>query len=576
MLALLRAISSKTVFGSLSRNLRISLKVAIAFAVIFAATLAMGLFALQRMAVLNDTIGEIRGAWLPSVRELGKVAQQTERFNGNMGLVVFSVDPQSRAKAEALLDAARTEAQKAMSAYEPFIKPGSEQFLVKVFRQKWDTVAATSETIASLARAGDQAAASALLFGPYQKQMTEFREALITDIYFNNQTADARSESSAAMYATARFWVIAALVVSVMICIAAYIGMIAGVSHPISRFTGVMRRLAEHDTSVDIFGLGRKDEIGAMAGTVQIFKENMLRADTLAAVQAAEQAEKERRASKMADLVRVFQTKIAEMVGMVSAAASALQVTAQTMSASATQTNQQASSVAAAAEETSAGVQTVAASAEELTASIGEITRQVAQSAKMTEQAVAEARQTDTIVRALADGATKIGRVVELINTIAGQTNLLALNATIEAARAGDAGKGFAVVASEVKNLANQTAKATDEISTQVAQLQASTKDAVEAIGGIVSIIGQVGLIAAAIAAAVEEQGKATAEIAKTTHDTSVSTQDVSANIAGVTLAARGTGEAASQVLEAAGGLSNDAQRLTSEVDKFVADVRAA
>jgi methyl-accepting chemotaxis protein len=370
--------------------------------------------------------------------------------------------------------------------------------------------------------------------------------------------------------------VIGALVVSVLICFSAWIGVIVGVSRPISIITGVMRRLAKQDADVDIFGLGRKDEIGAMASAVQVFKENMLRANALASAQASEQAMKEQRSSRVSDLVRGFKLTIAKMAEVLSIAASELQVTAQSMSSSAIQTNQQASSVAAAAEEASAGVQTVAASAEELTASIGEITRQVAQSAKMTEQAVADARQTDTIVRALAEGATKIGRVVDLINSIAGQTNLLALNATIEAARAGDAGKGFAVVASEVKSLANQTAKATDEISARVTQLRDSTKEAVEAIGGIVDIVAQVGLIAAAIAAAVEEQRAATAEIAKTTHETSVSTQDVSANIAGVTQAASGTGAAAGQVLNAAGGLLQQAEQLTSEVDRFVADMRAA
>jgi len=576
MPAFQRISGAATIIGSLSRNLSIRIKVAMAFAMIFVATLAMGLFAVQRMSTLNDTIADIRGTWLPSVRELGQVAQQTERFNAAIGIVVFSADAQTRAKAEALLDAARTEAQKAMAAYEPHVKPGTEQFLVKVFRQKWETAAATAQTIIGMTETGDQSGASALLFGPFQKQMGDFRDALITDIYFNNQAVDALSTASASTYATAQLLVIGAIAVSILICIASYLGMISGVSRPISLITGVMRRLAEHDADVEIFGLGRKDEIGAMAGTVRVFKDNMLRADALAATQAAEQAGKEQRTFRMMGLVRAFETKIADMAGVLSAAASELQVTAQTMSASAVQTNQQASSVAAAAAETSAGVQTVAASAEELTASIGEITRQVAQSAKMTEQAVAEARQTDAIVRALADGASNIGRIVDLINTIAGQTNLLALNATIEAARAGDAGKGFAVVASEVKSLANQTAKATEEIGSQVAQLQESTKRAVHAIGGIVAIIGQVGLIAAAIAAAVEEQGAATAEIAKTTHETSISTQDVSTNITGVTQAARGTGEAAGQVLNAASGLSQHARQLTSEVDRFVNDVRAA
>ncbi len=313
-----------------------------------------------------------------------------------------------------------------------------------------------------------------------------------------------------------------------------------------------------------------------MADTIQVFRDNMIIAKETSAAQAAEHAIKAQRATTMADLVRNFESTIAGMVGVLSSSATELQATAQSMASSASETNHQASNVATAADEASAGVQTVAASAEELSASIGEITRQVSQSAKIAEKAVADARRTDGIVRALADGAQKIGLVVELIHNIAGQTNLLALNATIEAARAGDAGKGFAVVASEVKNLASQTAKATEEISAQVSQLQGSTKEAVDAISGIAMIIGEVGTIATTIAAAVEQQGAATSEIARTTQQTAMSTQDVSSNIAVVTHAASSTGAAAGQVLSAAGELSRQAEQLTSEVKTFVSDVRAA
>jgi methyl-accepting chemotaxis protein len=221
-------------------------------------------------------------------------------------------------------------------------------------------------------------------------------------------------------------------------------------------------------------------------------------------------------------------------------------------------------------------VQTVAAAAEELSASIGEISRQVHQSSKITGQAVTETQRTDTIVRALAEGADKIGKVMELIADIAGQTNLLALNATIEAARAGDAGKGFAVVASEVKSLATQTARATEEIGVQVSQIQAATKEAVGAIEGISTTIQEVSKIAASIAAAVEEQGAATAEIARNVQQTAQAAQDVTVNISGVSRASSETGAAAGQVLSAAGDLSNQAENLTAEVNTFLVDVRAA
>ncbi len=271
-----------------------------------------------------------------------------------------------------------------------------------------------------------------------------------------------------------------------------------------------------------------------------------------------------------------FEAKVGSLVSMLSSNATKMQVTAQTMSATATQTNQQATTVAAAAEEASAGVQTVAAAAEELTASIHEISRQVAQSTKITGKAVEDARRTDTIVRALADGAQKIGDVVQLITGIAAQTNLLALNATIEAARAGDAGKGFAVVASEVKSLAGQTAKATEEIGAQIRQIQDATGEAVQAIKAIGTTIEEVNVIASNIAAAVEEQGAATAEIARNVQQTAASTHEVTTTIAGVSQAANDTGAAAGQVLDAASGLSQQADQLTNEVSRFVTEVRVA
>ena len=271
-----------------------------------------------------------------------------------------------------------------------------------------------------------------------------------------------------------------------------------------------------------------------------------------------------------------FEANVGRLIATLSSGAATLQSTAGSMSSTALRTNEQASTVASAAERASAGVRTVAAAAEELAASIGEISRQVAQSSRITGQAVADARRTDDIVRVLAHGAERIGRVVDLISSIAGQTNLLALNATIEAARAGDAGKGFAVVAGEVKSLALQTARATQEISDQIGQIQASTVEAVQAITGISATIEEVSAIAATIAAAVEEQGAATAEIARSVEQTSASTQEVTGGIGGVSQSANNTGAAASEVLAAASDLSRQAKQLTAEVGDFVSGIRAA
>ena len=349
-----------------------------------------------------------------------------------------------------------------------------------------------------------------------------------------------------------------------------------GIARPLTLMAGVMTRLAGGDKSVMVPARDNRDEIGDMARAVELFKDNAIKGETLAAEQDAERVVKEARALRLADLVRGFEVQVSGMVGQLSSSSTELEATAQSMATTAQQTNQQATNVAAAAEEASAGVQTAAAAAEQLTASIAEISRQVTQAAQVSDRAVSDATRTDQIVRALAEGAQKIGDVVGLISSIAGQTNLLALNATIEAARAGDAGKGFAVVASEVKSLANQTAKATDEIGGQIAHIQATTQEAVAAIHGIAITIGEVSSIATAIAAAVEEQGAATAEIARNVQQTAGSTQDVTSNIAGVSVAANSTGAAAGQVLSAAGDLSRQAELLTREVGQFVAGVKAA
>ena len=286
--------------------------------------------------------------------------------------------------------------------------------------------------------------------------------------------------------------------------------------------------------------------------------------------------EREERARKVNALLQGFEGKTGSLVSTVAAAAEELRGTAQALSAHTDETTQQASSVAAAVEEASVNVQTVASAAEELSSSIGEIARQVSQSSNIAGRAVADAQRTDAIVKTLAEGAQRIGDVVGLISSIAGQTNLLALNATIEAARAGDAGKGFAVVASEVKSLANQTAKATGDISQQIAEIQSATTQAVQAIEAIAQTIGELSSIAASIAAAVEEQGAATQEIARNVQEAAAGTQHVTENITGVSRGASETGEVAAKVLGAADALSKEAEQLSGDVRLFIREVKAA
>ena len=350
----------------------------------------------------------------------------------------------------------------------------------------------------------------------------------------------------------------------------------SGIAAPVVDMTRMMRRLADGDHEVEVPAMQRKDEIGMMAQTVQVFRINAVEARRLAAAQAAERVTKEARVVRMDTLIEDFQAQAGQMVGLLAASSTELQATAQAMSGIAGRTTEQTATVAAASEEASINVGTVATAAEELASSITEISRQVSQSAQIAGRAQDDARRTDAIVRALADGSHKIGAVVRLISDIAGQTNLLALNATIEAARAGDAGKGFAVVASEVKSLASQTAKATDEIAQQIGQVQSATQEAVAAIGAIAATIDELNQIAGAIAAAVEEQGSATQEIARNVQQVASGTQDVSQTIVDVSQGAQETGAAATQVLSAASELSHQSEQLRAQIGHFLDEVRAA
>jgi methyl-accepting chemotaxis protein len=363
----------------------------------------------------------------------------------------------------------------------------------------------------------------------------------------------------------------------VLIGIASSWALARSITRPIVSMVDVLRKLAANDRGFAIPETDRGDEIGQMAKAAQVFKDNMIEADRLRAERAdVEQQTASRRKADMRRLADDFEAAVGQIIDTVSSASRELETSAATLTTTAGRAQELTTIVAGASGEASTNVQSVASSTEEMSSSIDEISRQVQESANIAREAVDQARKTNGHVAELASAASRIGDVVELINTIAGQTNLLALNATIEAARAGEAGRGFAVVASEVKALAEQTAKATGEISQQIAGIQAATNDSVSAIKTIGDTIGRMSEICSTIASAVEEQGAATREISRNVQQAAHGTREVSSNIVDVQRGAAETGTASSQVLSSAKSLSVENGRLKREVEKFLNTVRAA
>ncbi|MCJ2060811.1 methyl-accepting chemotaxis protein [Methylobacterium sp. J-048] len=348
------------------------------------------------------------------------------------------------------------------------------------------------------------------------------------------------------------------------------------ITRPFGRLHRRMQALADGDITSPVSDADRWDEIGRMAGTVEVFRQALVAKGEMDVAAARDAEAKIERAQALDALTRQFEGSAGTLMQGLTSAATEMQANAATMAQSAAQTSARSAHVAEAAQETSASVQTVAAATEEMSTTIREISGQMARSSAMTAQAATEAQRTDAIVRDLAEGAEKIGAVASMIAAIAGQTNLLALNATIEAARAGEAGRGYAVVASEVKDLANQTAQATAEIATRIGAVQASTRQAVEAIQEIGRTVAEVNTLATSVAAAIEEQEATTGEIVRSVAQAADGTSTVTGNIADVSTAARESGQAAEQVLGAAAELSQKSGRLSAEITGFLDRVRAA
>jgi methyl-accepting chemotaxis protein len=548
--------------------------------VITAAIATTATFSLRRLDNATAELDDVATAAAIAPR----IALNIAMMNRGEVWVAANPDPQEIAATRQLALKERAETEKHLTNIKPLLDESQTDLLRKVESSYADYLASMETTLTTAEKVGaginveaeqKQILASAKQSHQHVDILRQLMQDMGTDI--DQRSSDVAQEAHD-IYETMRHVLIGLSIGGVILGIV--IGFLIaqyGISRPLRCLVEVLRQLADGKLQVEVPGADRRDEVGAIAKTTFVFKENMLKAREMeaAATEQKRQAEIEKR-QLMQEMADNFETSVKGIVQSVSSSAEQLQGNATTMSTIAEETSRQATVVSAATAEASSNVQTVATATEELSSSISEITRQVSESASIAREAVTEVDRTNAGVAGLAEAASKIGSVVQLIQDIASQTNLLALNATIEAARAGEAGKGFAVVASEVKNLATQTARATEEITGQIGTIQQETNQTVTAIQTIGGTVVRLSEIAASLAAAIEEQSAATQEIARNVQQAAIGTEEVARNITGVNDAAAQAGDAAGQVLNAANALSQQSGALESQVDAFIGRIRAA
>ena len=558
------------------KNASIRLRVFIAFATILALTAALGAISLRQMNQMSNDGTVIGTVALPSVKYVSNIYISAARIQAIQYQHILSDSAEERRQLDTDMLAMLTDMDNATRQYEAMIGAADERAIYGQVMADWSDYRGAWDRVDALSRAERDGDAVALMHNEMAPKFKHLQADIGKLVMLNEQVALQKVAEMDGDARTSLGLIAGTLILASLLAAMAGWWLISGVVKPVRGMTATMARLARHELTVSIDGRDRQDEVGDMARAIQVFKDDLIEASRMAKAQQQEQAAKEARAAHVDDLIRAFDAHSSAVLRTVSSAATELDATAQSMSAIAEETNRQANAAGAAAEQTTANVQTVAAAAEEMAASITEINIQIARSKAISDRAQDEIRQTDSTVAGLAEAAERIGAVIQLIQDIASQTNLLALNATIEAARAGEAGKGFAIVAGEVKALASQTAKATDEIATQVAAVQQATLCSVSAIRSIGTTIQSVSEIGASIAAAMEQQGASTSEISRNVTQAATGTQEVSANVAQVTEAASQTGASANEVLNAARELSQQSELLRGQVEKFLDDIRAA
>ncbi|WP_315769518.1 MULTISPECIES: methyl-accepting chemotaxis protein [unclassified Bradyrhizobium] len=538
-----------------------------------------GLLAVVNVRAINANTVEIATIRLPSVRLLGEIRQGFIQNRNVVRAHLLAETMEDKLRIETTLASNAQATERAIEAYQRLIASPEERANYDEWSKAWTQYKQDVKDVLALSQrdAGKFAReANDLNTRKASKLLMAAEEVLKNGIELNNRLADKANSDAAQSYSSVLTMMTAILLLTLIAGVALSAYLVRDVSSGIASIVKPMQSLSDGDLSAEVPHRGEKTEIGTMADALQLFKEALIAKKAADEANAHDAEAKIARGRRVDDITRNFEAMIGEIVNTVSSASTQLESSAGTLTSTADRSKQLATAVSAASEEATTNVQSVASATEQMASSVTEISRQVQESARIAGEAVGQARTTTGRVSELSKAATRIGDVVELINTIAGQTNLLALNATIEAARAGDAGRGFAVVASEVKALAEQTAKATGEIGQQISGIQAATQESVSAIRDISSTIEKLAEISSTIAAAVEEQGAATQEISRNVQQAAHGTQQVSSNITDVERGATETGSASTEVLAAAKALSADSQRLRVEVGKFLGSVRAA